>query len=501
MIAIIDFGSQYTQLIARRVREAHVFCEVLPYWTTAEELQKYSGIIISGSPKSVKTADAPKPADKIFDMGKPVLGLCYGMQLMASMLGGEVEKGKAGEYGRTETNLDTKNQLFYGMKPESTVWMSHGDHVVKIPSGFEKIALSQACDIAGMQNTAKNLYGIQFHPEVSHTENGQLIIENFIFKMCKEEPNWKMSAFAHEQIEKIKEQVGNDHVIAGVSGGVDSVVTAVLLHKAIGKQLHTFFVDHGLLRQNEREEVESALTNLGLEPMIIDCEESFLSELKGVTEPEQKRKIIGRLFIEEFEHVTKSIPNAKWLAMGTLYPDVIESSGGVSGLADKIKSHHNVGGLPEKMNLKVVEPLRMLFKDEVRHLGRELGVPKHLVDRQPFPGPGMAIRIIGEVTPDRLEILRQADLIVREELFGLADQYFAVLLPVSSVGVQGDERSYSWVCCVRAVTTTDFMTAAFARIPHETLDKIASRITGEVKAIGRVVFDITNKPPATIEWE
>jgi len=312
MIAIIDFGSQYTQLIARRVREAHVFCEVLPYWTTIEELQKYSGIIISGSPKSVKTTDAPKPAEKIFEMGKPVLGLCYGMQLMASMLGGEVEKGKAGEYGRTQTCLDTKNQLFYGLNTESTVWMSHGDHVVKIPGGFEKIASSQTCGIAGIQNTTKNLYGIQFHPEVSHTENGQLIIENFIFKMCKEEPNWKMSAFANDQIEKIKEQVGNDHVIAGVSGGVDSVVTAVLLYKAIGKQLHTFFVDHGLLRQNEREEVESALTNLGLEPMIIDCEESFLSQLEGVTDPEQKRKIIGRLFIEEFENVTKSIPNAKW---------------------------------------------------------------------------------------------------------------------------------------------------------------------------------------------
>ncbi|MCE5176833.1 MAG: glutamine-hydrolyzing GMP synthase, partial [Caldisericales bacterium] len=326
-------------------------------------------------------------------------------------------------------------------------------------------------------------------------------IENFLFKICGEEPSWKMSSFAEEQIEAIKKTVGDDHVIAGVSGGVDSVVTAVLLHKAIGKQLHVIFVDHGLLREGEREEVVFTLTNLGLDPILVDCEDIFLDALKGVTEPEQKRTIIGRLFIEEFEKACKTIPGVKWLAQGTLYPDVIESSGGVSGLADKIKSHHNVGGLPESMNLKLIEPMRMLFKDEVRHLGRELGVPKHLTDRQPFPGPGLAIRLVGEVTRQRLDVLRKADEIVREEIADNADQYFAVLLPVSSVGVQGDERSYNCVCSVRAVSTTDFMTASWTKLPYEVLDRIATRITGEVKQIGRVVFDITNKPPATIEWE
>ncbi|HQJ44769.1 MAG TPA: glutamine-hydrolyzing GMP synthase [Caldisericia bacterium] len=501
MIAIVDFGSQYTQLIARRVREAHVYCEVVPYWTKPDELSKYKGIILSGSPRSVLGESSPMPDSSIYYLGKPVLGLCYGMQAMAHQLGGAVEKGKSGEYGRAEAKLDRNSVLFQGTKEIGTVWMSHGDHVIKAPKDFEVIASSGSCPVAAISNVSKNFYGLQFHPEVKHTEDGALIIENFLFKICGEEPSWKMSSFAEEQIEAIKKTVGGDHVIAGVSGGVDSVVTAVLLHKAIGKQLHVIFVDHGLLREGEREEVIFTLTNLGLDPILVGCEDIFLDALKGVTEPEQKRTIIGRLFIEEFEKACKTIPGVKWLAQGTLYPDVIESSGGVSGLADKIKSHHNVGGLPERMNLKLIEPMRMLFKDEVRHLGRELGVPKHLTDRQPFPGPGLAIRLVGEVTRQRLDILRKADEIVREEIAGDADQYFAVLLPVSSVGVQGDERSYNCVCAVRAVSTTDFMTASWTKLPYEVLDRIATRITGEVKQIGRVVFDITNKPPATIEWE
>ncbi len=501
MIAILDFGSQYTMLIARRVREAHVYCEVLPYWTKTWELEKYSGIIMSGSPKSVLKSGSPKPDEAIYKMGKPILGLCYGMQLMAHQLGGEVSKGQAGEYGRAEAKIVNTSDLFLATSPTSTVWMSHGDHVTKMPDGFKAIASSPSCEYVAMQDPSRNLYGLQFHPEVSHTEDGSIIIENFLFRMCKEQPNWRMSAFAAEQTEKIKQEVGKDHVIVGVSGGVDSVVTSVLLHKAIGKQLHAIFVDHGLLREGEREEVVLALTNLGLEPTLVDAKDKFLRSLKGITEPEEKRKMIGKLFIEEFDKATEKLKFVKWLAQGTLYPDVIESSGGVSKLADKIKSHHNVGGLPEKMNLKLIEPMRMLFKDEVRHLGRELGVPKHLVDRQPFPGPGLAIRIIGEVNEDRLDVLKKVDRIVREEIAGQADQYFAVLLPVSSVGVQGDERSYSCVCAIRAVSTTDFMTAAFSKLPYELLDRMATRITGEVRGVGRVVYDITNKPPATIEWE
>ncbi len=504
MIAILDFGSQYTQLIARRVREAHVYCEVLPYWTKPSELEYTDGIILSGSPLSLsnKSSDLPAPNPEIFELGKPVLGLCYGMQQISNIFGGEVSRGKAAEYGRTEIKLDTNSPLFSGLTENLVVWMSHGDSVSKTPEGFKVIADTESCPIAAVENADKKIYGLQFHPEVSHTDKGSRIIENFLFGVCSCEQTWKMSAFVDSSIEKIRDQIGNDDVIAGVSGGVDSVVTAVLLHKAIGKKLHSIFIDHGLLRRNEREEVEAALTNLGLEPLVVDAKDRFLPALKGITDPEEKRKIIGKLFIEEFEAAISKFPQSKWLAQGTLYPDVIESSGGVSGLADKIKSHHNVGGLPEKMNLKLLEPMKTLFKDEVRHLGRELGIPKFLVNRQPFPGPGLAIRIIGDITEEKLDILGRVDLIVREEInSGQSNQFFAVLLPVFSVGVRGDERAYQMVAAVRAVTTTDFMTAEWTKLPYEKLDRIATRITGEVPEVGRVVYDISNKPPGTIEWE
>ncbi|HOO96801.1 MAG TPA: glutamine-hydrolyzing GMP synthase [Caldisericia bacterium] len=504
MIAIIDFGSQYTQLIARRVREAHVYCEVLPYWTKPSELEFVDGIILSGSPKTLSKGrdNMPIPDDEIFTLGKPVLGFCYGMQLVANRFGGAIAKGAKAEFGHTQVNAVTDSPLFSGIPESSVVWMSHGDHVSVAPKDFEIIVSSESCEIAGIQNLDKKVFGLQFHPEVSHTQHGQRIIENFLFDVCHVKPTWRMSAFIESEIQRALETIGDDHVIAGVSGGVDSVVMAVLLHKALGKRLHTFFIDHGLLRMNEREEVEAALHNLGLEPMVINASKTFLSELEGTTDPEEKRLTIGKLFVREFEKAIKQFPEAKWLAQGTLYPDVIESSGGVSGLADKIKSHHNVGGLPKDMKLTPYEPLKTLFKDEVRHLGRELGVPKHLVDRQPFPGPGLAIRIIGEITPKRLDVLRRVDKIVREEIDSkLASQYFAVLLPISSVGVQGDERSYQSVVAVRAVTTTDFMTASWAKLPYEKLDRIATRITGEVREVGRVVYDISNKPPGTIEWE
>jgi len=504
MIAILDFGSQYTQLIARRVREAHVYCEVLPYWTKPEEFEYVDGIILSGSPLSLskKTGELPAPPAGIFKLGKPILGLCYGMQQIADVFGGKVSRGSSAEYGRTIANLNASSPLFSGLPDELTVWMSHGDSVVAMPDGFTGIANSESCNIAGFQNLSKNIFGLQFHPEVSHTDKGSRIIQNFLFAVCGIKPSWKMSAFVDSAIEQIRERVGDDHVIAGVSGGVDSVVTAVLLYKAIGNQLHSIFIDHGLLRQNEREEVETTLTNLGLNPLVIQAEDRFLPALTGITEPEAKRKIIGKLFIDEFETAISKYPKSKWLAQGTLYPDVIESSGGVSGLADKIKSHHNVGGLPEKMNLKLIEPIKTLFKDEVRHLGRELGIPKFIVDRQPFPGPGLAIRIIGEITEERLNILKRVDLIVREEInSSQSDQFFAVMLPIFSVGVRGDERAYQSVVAVRAVTTTDFMTAEWTKLPYEKLDRIATRITGEVPEVGRVVYDITNKPPGTIEWE
>jgi GMP synthase (glutamine-hydrolysing) len=504
MIAIIDFGSQYTQLIARRIREAHVYCEVFPYWVKSEELEYTDGIILSGSPTSISKGkpNLPMINKDIFNLGKPVLGLCYGMQQIAHLMGGGIHRGGSAEYGKTECQLDTDSPIFNDISKNLTVWMSHGDSVEKIPPGFEVIAQSKNCPVAAFQNAQKKIYGLQFHPEVSHTDMGSNIISNFLFSICRVEPSWRMSAFLDSQTAKIKEQVGDDHVIVGVSGGVDSVVTAVLLHKAIGSQLHSIFIDHGLLRQNEREEVANTLTNLGLKPVVVDAGDRFLSALDGITDPEDKRINIGRLFIEEFDSAVNDFPDSKWLAQGTLYPDVIESSGGVSGLADKIKSHHNVGGLPKKMNLKLIEPLKTLFKDEVRHLGRELGIPKNICDRQPFPGPGLAIRIIGEITIERLDILRRVDWIVRDEIKpGQSDQYFAVLLPIASVGVKGDERAYHSVVAIRAATTTDFMTAEWTKFPHTLLDRIASRITGEVPEVGRVVYDITNKPPATIEWE
>jgi GMP synthase (glutamine-hydrolysing) len=502
MIAILDFGSQYTQLIARRIREAHVYCEVLPYWTKPEELKSYKGIVLSGSPKSTSSDDSPTVDPGIYNLGVPLLGLCYGLQMTAKHFGGQVKR-VVGEYGRTETTIKSGNELLKGLPQKMITWMSHGDSVTALPEGFEIIASSESCPIAAVQYISKGIYGLQFHPEVSHTQNGSEIIENFVLGICKEEPSWKMSSFAASQAEWIKKTVGTDHVIAAVSGGVDSVVTAVLMHRAIGDQLHVFFVDHGFLRMGERDEVVATLSNLGLKPTLIDASQKFISSLKGVTDPETKRKTIGKLFIEEFEKALLLFKNAKWLAQGTLYPDIIESSGGVSGLTDKIKSHHNVGGLPDEMKLELIEPVKSLFKDEVRELGSELGIPKHLTGRQPFPGPGLAIRIIGEVTPEKLEVLGRADKIVREELdgTGFSDQYFAVLLPIQTVGVKGDERSYQSVCAVRAVSTHDYMTAEWTKVPYEILDRIATRLTGEIREVGRVVYDITNKPPGTIEWE
>ena len=502
MIAILDFGSQFTQLIARRIREAHVYCEVLPYWTKPEELKTYKGVILSGSPKSTSSDDSPIVDPGIYDLGIPILGLCYGLQMIAKHFGGQVRR-VVGEYGRTDTNILKNDGLFKGIPNKMVSWMNHGDSVTAMPAPFVVTASSESCPIAAVQDEKRHIYGLQFHPEVSHTQNGSEILENFVLGICHEDPSWKMSSFAAAQTEWIKKTVGTDHVIAAVSGGVDSVVTAVLMHRAIGDQLHVFFVDHGFLRMGERDEVLATLSNLGLKPTLIDASKKFISEMTGVSEPEQKRKIIGRLFIEEFEKAIHLFKNAKWLAQGTLYPDIIESAGGVSGLTDKIKSHHNVGGLPDDMKLVPIEPVKSLFKDEVRELGSELGIPKHLTSRQPFPGPGLAIRIIGEVTPQKLATLGKADKIVREELdaTGLADQYFAVLLPIQTVGVKGDERAYQSVCAVRAVSTHDYMTAEWTKVPYEILDRIATRLTGEIREIGRVVYDITNKPPGTIEWE
>ncbi len=505
-VIVINFGSQYVQLIARRIRELGVYSEIL-HWDTPLEVIKEKnpyGIIFSGGPASVYERGAPLPDKNIYSLGVPILGICYGLQVIAFQLGGKVEKAIKQEYGRSRLKVIKRDVIFKDIPEEFDVWMSHADKVVGLPEGFETVASSENSPHAVIVNKERKIYGFQFHPEVVHTSYGKELLRNFIYEVCKAQKNWEMGDFIKEKIEEIRKTVGNSKVIAALSGGVDSTVASVLVHRAIGDNLQCFFIDHGLLRLNEREEVERNLKSLGLPLKVIDASKVFLERLKGVEDPEEKRKIIGRTFIEVFEKEAKKIEGAEFLLQGTLYPDVVESAG-IKGSA-KIKTHHNVGGLPEKMNLKLLEPLRELFKDEVREIGKLLGIPREILMRHPFPGPGLAIRVIGEVTEENLEILRRADAIFIEELKkeGLYEkvwQAFAVLLPVRSVGVMGDVRTYEKVIALRAVESTDGMTADWAKLPYEFLDRVMRRIINEVRGVGRVVYDISSKPPSTIEWE
>lgn len=511
-ILIIDFGSQVTQLIARRVREAGVYSEIVPFNTAAEKLESFepSGIILSGGPASVIGDETPRAPEKVFSMGVPVLGICYGQQTMCAQLGGKVEEPEHKEFGRAILDISSECDLFDGVWDKGTsdqVWMSHGDTVTSIPDGFVTVATSKGAPFAVIANEAKKFYGVQFHPEVVHTPKGHLLISNFVHKVCGLAGDWTMSAFKDQSIEAIRRQVGDGKVICGLSGGVDSSVAAVLIHEAIGDQLTCVYVDNGLMRTGESDQVVSLFRDQYNIPLIhCDASEQFLVELEGQSDPETKRKIIGRIFIDVFEAEAKKIGGAEFLAQGTLYPDVIESVSFAGGPSVTIKSHHNVGGLPERMDLKLLEPFRELFKDEVRALGRELGMSKDLVDRHPFPGPGLAIRVPGELSRARLDILRKADVIYLEEIrnAGLYDkiwQAFAVLLPVRSVGVMGDNRTYDYVCALRAVTSTDGMTADYYPFEHEFLGRVSTRIINEVQGINRVVYDTTSKPPGTIEWE
>ena len=505
MILVVDFGGQYNQLIARRVRDLNVYCEVVPYNKAlqAAKEKKPAGIIFTGGPNSVYEEKAPKIEKEIFELNIPILGLCYGMQLIAHTLGGSVISSDQREFGKTETSVENV-EIFENVKNPTTVWMSHVDRVENLPVGFEVIAKTKNCPIAAMQNKEKNIYAFQYHAEVNHTEQGNDMLKNFIVNICKEKQDWTMANYAITAVEDIKEKVGDGKVLLALSGGVDSSVTAALLSKAIGDKLTCIFVDHGLMRKNEGDEVENAFKDSGMNFIRVNAEERFLNKLKGVTDPEEKRKTIGEEFIRVFEDEGRKIKSVDYLAQGTIYPDVIESG---IGDAAVIKSHHNVGGLPDVVDFKdLIEPLRMLFKDEVRELGRELGLADYLVDRQPFPGPGLGIRVIGELSKEKLDVLRDADYIFREELekAGLnknINQYFAVLTNNRTVGVMGDFRTYDYTLALRAVETTDFMTADWARIPYEILDKVSVRIVNEVGHINRIVYDITSKPPATIEWE
>ena len=508
-ILVIDFGSQYVQLIARRIRENSVHSVVESPRVKVNKIKEINpcGIIFSGGPSSVYDKGAPLFDPKIFDLGIPVLGICYGMQVIGSVSGGKIKKSGKREYGRTLVKFDHDSALFKGIEPKSVTWMSHRDKVEKLPKNFQIIAESSDTNCAAFANTEKDIYGVQFHPEVVHTAEGDKILKNFLFSICECEKTWTMKSFIEKKINDIKEQVAGAEVVLGLSGGVDSTVSAVLLHKALGEKLHCIFVDNGLLRKKEKERVEEIFKkNIKLDLQVVDAESEFLNALKGVTDPEKKRKIIGGIFIQVFEEKAKKFKNVKFLAQGTLYPDVIESQSFFGGPSKMIKSHHNVGGLPEKMGLELVEPLRDLFKDEVREVGRELKISEELVNRQPFPGPGLAVRIIGEVTRRRLSVLREADWIIidiakKRGIYSKTWQIFGVLLPIKSVGVMGDDRTYENTICLRAVTSSDGMTADWAKIPYEVLGEISNTIINQVEGINRVVFDISSKPPSTIEWE
>jgi GMP synthase (glutamine-hydrolysing) len=508
MILILDFGSQYTQLIARRIREHNVYCEIAPFNVDFYSLNHndIDGIILSGGPSSVYEKNSPKCSPLFFEMDVPILGICYGMQLISYHFGGMVSHSKHREYGFAKLNIIKKDLLFTGLEKTQDVWMSHGDKITKVPKGFISLAKTNNSPHAIIKSNTKLIYGVQFHPEVVHTKNGSKLIKNFITEICGIEQNWTMKSFVKTQIEEIRNKVGNDKVIAGLSGGVDSSVMAVLIHKAIGKNLTCIFVDNGLLRFNERKKIETFFTTrMHLNVKFVDSSKSFLNKLKGITDPERKRKIIGYEFIEVFDKSAHKIKNVKFLAQGTLYPDVIESVS-VKGPSNTIKSHHNVGGLPAKMKLKLIEPLKFLFKDEVRELGKELGLPPEIINRQPFPGPGLAVRILGDITEDRIRILQEADDIIVKEikeagLYTKIWQSFGVLLPVKTVGVMGDKRTYENVIALRAVLSNDGMTADWAKLPYELLGKISNEIINKVSGVNRVVYDISSKPPATIEWE
>ncbi|ALP63190.1 glutamine-hydrolyzing GMP synthase [Paraburkholderia caribensis] len=523
-ILILDFGSQVTQLIARRIREAHVLSEIHPHDVSDEFIREFKpkGIILSGGPNSVTESDTPRAPQAVFEAGVPVLGICYGMQTMAEQLGGKVETGHLREFGYAEVRARNHTSFLDGIQDFATseghgmlkVWMSHGDKVLEMPQGFQLMASTDSCPIAAMADEARHFYGLQWHPEVTHTVQGRAMLERFVLKICGAKPDWEMGNYIDEAVENIRKQVGDEHVILGLSGGVDSSVAAALLHRAIGDQLTCVFVDHGLLRLNEAEQVMAMFAdNLGVKVIHVDASEAFMSKLKGVTDPEAKRKIIGAEFVEVFQAEAGKLTDAKWLAQGTIYPDVIESAGKGKKAAHTIKSHHNVGGLPETLNLKLLEPLRELFKDEVRELGVKLGLPPSMVYRHPFPGPGLGVRILGEVKRDYADLLRRADAIFIETLrtfidketgkswYDLTSQAFAVFLPVKSVGVMGDGRTYEYVVALRAVQTLDFMTAHWAHLPHDLLGHVSNRIINEVRGINRVVYDISGKPPATIEWE